>query len=102
MRVQLIREDGDKTAPPVIDDLLTTEVAGAERARNELDALCSDRRMISLEVLPFSYKPPGSIVSVQPIEGGDRILGILRRVSFSMSVTDKIPSVTYMVDIEGI
>lgn len=103
MRLQLVRGSGDKHAPPVVEELLTTEEAGTERGRLELDETCSDRRRVSAEVLPFTYKPPGTIVSVTEADSGSVKVGVLRSLSYTFSSGNGgIPTTTYSIEIEEI
>ncbi len=58
------RPPGDKQAPDVADPLITSEPVAIERGRNEIDASCSNREIVSSTGPLREYLEPGNMVEV--------------------------------------
>ncbi|MGD9948920.1 MAG: hypothetical protein AB7U29_10630 [Desulfobulbus sp.] len=56
------RAPADRTGDDIVDPLLTTEAAALERGRNEIDAQCSDRTIVSVSGPHRRWIQPGSLV----------------------------------------
>ena len=61
------RDPANRQGSDITDPLLTSELAAVERGRNEIDANCSSRVMVTMETLPISGARPNQMVEVQDI-----------------------------------
>lgn len=83
METIVIRGDGDKEGPAIIDSLLTTTQARQERGRVDIDYNCSSRTSREIRSFDLSWIPPGSFVEIEDVEKG-RVPGIVKAISLSM------------------
>lgn len=72
MRIEVVRHPGDRRGPDIVDALLTTEQAGIERGRQEIDRNCSNRMIENGNCPQLDYMATGSLVSVTNARGSYR------------------------------
>lgn len=65
MNIVIIRDDGDKQGPVISDNMLTTNAAGIERGRVEIDTNLYSRNIVETEVLDIQFVQNGSFVLVK-------------------------------------
>lgn len=56
------RSPADRTGADIVDPLLTSEPAALERGRNEIDAQCSDRSIVTATGPHRRWIKPGTLV----------------------------------------
>lgn len=88
MNIVVIRDNGDKEGPAISDNLLTTNAAGIERGRVEIDSQYYDKLNVSSKVTNFSYQNNGSFVKVSSPNLLSEI-GMLTGISISCKGAEK-------------
>ena len=63
MNITVIRDTGDKPGGSISDGLLTTNAAGAERGRIEIDTNLYSKMYGTTELTNFQYLQNGSLIS---------------------------------------
>lgn len=69
MNIEVVRAPGDRTGPTISDSLLTTDEAGRERGRVEIDRNCSGRELVDMTV-PLAWQQPGGLAAMADADGG--------------------------------
>jgi len=65
MNVEIILGDGDKRAPDIVDELITTDACAIQRGRNHLYENSDGTIEYELEIAPLLTNPlPGSKITV--------------------------------------
>ena len=62
------RQPADKPGPDISDPLITAIPVATERGRNEIDANCSARQTVTLDIEPRAGLRINRIVEVQDLE----------------------------------
>jgi hypothetical protein len=62
------RPPADRQGDDISDDLLTSATAAVERGRNEIDASCSNRELISSSGPLKDFIRPGALIEVGDME----------------------------------
>jgi hypothetical protein len=99
MRVEVIRGAGDRLGPEINDSLLTTEEAGRERGRVEIDRNSTPRDLVSLTLPGTRWLAPGSLVEVQDLESATW-RGQVMRCRLATSRDDQGVTATTTIEIE--
>jgi len=84
MIVVVQRSPGDKQGPDINDPLITSEPVAVERGRNEIDANCSSRQLVTMEIVPRSGLRINRIIEVQALTGAPW-RGLLTDISITMA-----------------
>lgn len=92
------RQPGDKPGPQITDHLLTTEAVALERGRNEIDALCSNRALVSCTGPYRRFILPGTLIEYQARRSTFR--GIVRRCALNVSRDGDRFSAEFALEIE--
>lgn len=66
--VTVQRDPANRRGPDISDPLITSEAVAVERGRNEIDANCSQRQLVTLDVMPVAGVRVNSLVEVQGID----------------------------------
>lgn len=77
------RPPANKQGDEIVAPLLTSEEAARERGRQEIDAQCTDRELVSITGPYRGWSNPGALVEFLGRRGSWQ--GVLRRVSMSIS-----------------
>lgn len=62
------RPPSDRQGPDISDPLITSDAVAVERGRNEIDAACSNREVVSSAGPLSGYVRPGTLVEVADSE----------------------------------
>ena len=92
METIVIRGDGSKEGPAIVDRLLTTNQARQERGRIEIDTNCSSRVIRDMNTLKPDWLTPGTFVEISDVEQG-RVAGNLMGISFSLNADGSVARV---------
>lgn len=91
MNIVVIRDAGDKAGPSVSDNLLTTNAAGVERGRVEIDSQYYDKYNVTSKVTDFSYQNNGSFIKVSSPQLNSEV-GLLTGINVSYKAGE-VPSI---------
>jgi len=62
------RQPADKPGPDISDPLITSTTVAIERGRNEIDASCSPRQIVTVDIEPIAGLRVNRLVEIQDIE----------------------------------
>ena len=100
METIVIRGDGSKEGPSVVDSLLTTTQARQERGRVEIDTNCSSRSIRDITLLTVDWIDPGTFVEIEDTERG-RVPGMATNINISLG-PDGVITRTLRVETEAL
>lgn len=72
MKIEVTRQPADRQGPDIVDAMLTTEQAGVERGRQEIDKHSTNRVIERGNCPQLDYMATGSLVNVTHARGSYR------------------------------
>lgn len=100
MRIIAQRAPADYQGPDIVDDLLTSELAGIARGRREINYHCSHRTKIAGNCLLLPYIATGSLVQVTRASGRYRATLASHAITVDISEDGREFTVTSAVVLE--
>lgn len=64
------RQPADRQGPDISEPLITSEAVAVERGRNEIDASCSSREIVTGSGPLRGYLQPGKLIEIMDMESG--------------------------------